>query len=175
MNTAVARSSRYKKIVIAISVAVPLVVTALFGVKVEGYDLTFLPPIYATINGITASLLLVAFIAVKNKKITLHERIMKICLLLSAAFLVMYLLYHMTSEPTAFGGVGTLKIIYYAVLISHILLSVAVIPMVLISYLRAWAGDYAGHRKLAKFAFPLWLYVAVSGVIVYLMISPYYG
>jgi putative membrane protein len=165
----------YKKLIIAVSIAIPLVVAVLFGVKVPGYDLSFLPPIYATFNGITAVLLVSALIAIKNGKRTLHENLMKTCIGLSAAFLVMYVLYHMTSDPTSYGGEGALKYIYFFILITHILLSVAVIPMVLFTFVRAWRGDYVRHRALAKITFPIWLYVAVTGVIVYLMISPYYA
>lgn len=175
MNTAAVKEVRYKKLIIALSLAIPLAVATLFGIKIEGYNFDFLPPIYATINGITAILLVFALIAIKNKKVKLHERLVKLCLTLSASFLVMYVLYHMTSNPTVFGGSGILKAIYFIILISHIILSVAVIPMVLLSYVRAWSGDYEGHRKLAKVTFPVWLYVAVTGVIIYIMISPYYG
>jgi putative membrane protein len=164
----------YKKLIIAVSIAIPLVVAVLFGVKVPGYDLSFLPPIYATINGVTAVLLVSALIAIKNGKRTLHENLMKTCIGLSAAFLVMYVLYHMTSDPTSYGGEGALKYIYFFILITHILLSVAVIPMVLFTFVRAWRGDYVRHKALARITFPIWLYVAVTGVVVYLMISPYY-
>lgn len=164
----------YKKLFIALSVAIPLVVALLFGVKIDGYDFSFLPPIYATINGITAMLLLVALWAVKNKKLKLHEWLMKTCLGLSAVFLAMYVAYHMTSESTSFGGEGTVKYIYFFILITHILLSIAVVPMVLFTLSRALAGNFEKHKALARFTFPIWLYVAVTGVVVYLMISPYY-
>jgi putative membrane protein len=175
MTTAAVKEIKYKKLIIALSIAIPLAVAALFGVRIEGYNFSFLPPIYATINGITAVLLVFAFIAIKNKNVALHERIIKLCLTLSASFLIMYMLYHMTSEPTTYGGAGIAKAAYFIILISHILLSVAVIPMVLLSYVRAWSGDFKGHRKLARVTFPIWLYVAVTGVIIYIMISPYYG
>jgi putative membrane protein len=165
----------YKKLIIVVSIAIPLVVAVLFGVKVPGYDLSFLPPIYATINGVTAVLLVSALIAIKNGKRRLHEYLMKTCIALSAAFLVMYVLYHMTSDPTSYGGEGAARYIYFFILITHILLSVAVIPLVLFTFVRAWSGDYARHRALAKITFPIWLYVAVTGVVVYLMISPYYA
>jgi putative membrane protein len=100
--------------------------------------------------------------------------LMKTCILLSAAFLVMYVLYHMTSDSTSYGGVGAIKYVYYFILITHILLSIVVVPLVLFTFLRAWLGDFERHKRLAKFTFPIWLYVAVTGVIVYLMISPYY-
>jgi putative membrane protein len=165
----------YNKLIVGVSILIPVVVAVLFGVKIPGYDLSFLPPIYATINGITAVLLVSAFIAIKRKNRIVHERLMKSCVVLSAAFLVLYVLYHMTSDSTPYGGVGPARYVYFFILISHILLSVGVIPMVLFTYLRAWRGEFTRHRALAKYTFPLWLYVAVTGVIVYLMISPYYS
>ena len=168
------RKEPYKKLIIAVSIVIPVVVAVLFGVKVPGYDLSFLPPIYATINGITAILLVTAVIAIKNGKRKLHERLMKTCILLSILFLVMYVLYHMTSDSTPYGGEGAIRYVYFIILISHILLSVIIIPMVLFTYVRAWSGDFERHRALAKFTFPIWLYVAVTGVVVYWMISPYY-
>lgn len=163
----------YRKLIIAVSIIIPLAVAALFGIKIPGYDLSFLPPIYATINGLTAVLLIAAVIAIKNGKRLVHERIMKICILLSVCFLVMYVAYHMTSETTHFGGTGPVRYVYLFILATHIVLSVVIIPMVLFSYVRALSGDFERHKKLSKVTFPLWLYVAVTGVVVYLMISPY--
>lgn len=167
---------KYKKLIIALSVAIPVVVAILFGVKLESVEpLTFLPPIYATINGITAVFLIAAVIAVKNKKIKLHETLMKICIGLSVAFLAMYVAYHMTSESTKYGNPDVfMRGIYFFILISHIVLSIAIIPLVLITYVRALAKRFDKHKKIAKITFPIWLYVAVTGVVVYLMISPYY-
>jgi putative membrane protein len=165
----------YKKLIIALSIIIPTVVAILFGMpKVKGYDFSFLPPIYASVNGLTAILLVTAVVAIKNGKRRLHERLMKTCILLSASFLVMYVAYHLTSESTAFGGQGAVRYIYFFILITHILLSIGVIPFVLFTYVRALTGNFERHRALAKFTFPIWLYVAVTGVIVYLMISPYY-
>ncbi len=164
----------YKKIIIVVSIVIPIVIAILFGVNVPGYDLSFLPHVYAAINGLTACFLVAAVVAIKNKKRNLHETFMKICIILSAAFLIMYVLYHMTSDSTSYGGEGSIRYVYFFILISHILLSIAVIPMVLFTYLRARLGEFDRHRALAKFTFPIWLYVAVTGVIVYLMISPYY-
>jgi putative membrane protein len=169
------QSGGYRKLIIAISIIIPVAVASLFGVKVEGYDFSFLPPIYATINGLTAILLVVAVIAIKNGKRSLHESLMKACILLSAAFLVLYVLYHMTSDSTSYGGSGILRGVYFFILISHILLSVIIIPLVLFTFVRALSGDFKRHKALAKITFPIWLYVAVTGVVVYLMISPYYS
>ena len=136
--------------------------------------LVFLPPIYATINAITALLLVFALMAIKRKKIALHQRLMQSCIVLSLLFLVMYIAYHMTTDPTPFLGEGSVKILYFFILISHIILSVALIPLVLISYVRAFQKEFPEHKKISKITFPIWLYVAITGVIVYIMISPYY-
>lgn len=170
---------KFSKYIVIISIVIPVVVAILFGVKLKnfGYDikpLSFLPPIYATINGITAAVLVAAVIAIKNGKRKLHERLMTTAIALSVAFLVMYVAYHMTSDSTKFGGEGAIRYVYFFILITHIILSIAIIPLVLVTYVRALASKFDKHKKIAKITFPIWLYVAVTGVIVYLMISPYY-
>ncbi|WP_286969321.1 DUF420 domain-containing protein [Flavobacterium sp. UBA4854] len=170
---------KYNKFIIAVSIVIPVVVAILFGVKLKdfGYNvepLSMLPPIYATINGFTAVVLVAAVLAIKNGNQKLHERLMTLAIALSVAFLVMYVAYHMTSDSTKFGGEGAIRYIYFFILVTHILLSIAIIPLVLITYVRALAQRFDRHRKIAKITFPLWLYVAVTGVVVYLMISPYY-
>ena len=170
---------KYRKWIIILSIAIPLVVALLFGIKLKdfGFDvdpLMFLPPIYAAINGFTALLLIAAVIAIKNGKQNLHENLMKTAIACSVAFLGMYVAYHMTSDSTKFGGEGVIAYLYYTILFTHIVLSIIIIPLVLITYVRALAGRFDKHRKIARITFPLWLYVAVTGVIVYLMISPYY-
>ena len=164
----------YRGLTIFLSIVIPLIVAVLFRVHIDGYDFSVLPPLYAFINGLTAVLLVASYWAIKNKRRFLHEAINKTCITLSAAFLILYVLYHMTSAPTPFGGEGVVKTIYYIILITHIVFSVAIIPMVLFTFSRALAGNFERHRRLARFTFPLWLYVAVTGVIVYVMISPYY-
>ena len=169
-----AEKNKYSIWIKIISVAIPLVVAILFNVRID-YELPiFLPPIYATINALTSVLLILALMAIKSKKIQLHQRLMQTCILLSLVFLVMYIAYHMTTDPTPFGGEGYVKILYFFILISHILLSIALIPLVLISYVRAFQKEFPAHKKISKITFPIWLYVAVTGVIVYLMIDPYY-
>lgn len=164
----------YKKLIIALSVVIPVSVALLFRVKIEGHNFTFLPPIYATVNGITAMLLLVALWAIRNKRRRLHEGLMKTCIGLSAAFLVMYVLYHVTTDSTTYGGAGLMRYVYFFILITHILLSIVVVPLVLFTFSRALAGNFEKHKALARFTFPIWLYVAITGVVVYFMISPYY-
>ncbi len=171
--------TKYNKLIVVLSVAIPLVVALLFGVNLRklGYDvqpLSFLPPIYATINGLTAVVLVAAVIAIKNGNRKLHENLMKVAIGCSVAFLGMYVAYHMTSDSTKFGGEGMIKYVYFFILISHILLSIIIIPLVLITYVKALAQRFDKHKKIAKITFPIWLYVAVTGVVVYLMISPYY-
>ncbi|MBD09494.1 MAG: hypothetical protein CMC68_01895 [Flavobacteriaceae bacterium] len=174
------KEKKYNKWIVVLSVVIPVAVAALFGINLRelGFDvepLTMLPPIYAGINGLTALVLIVAVIAIKNKNRKLHENLMKFAIALSVMFLVMYVAYHMTSDSTEFGGEGAIKYIYYFILITHILLSVVIIPFVLITYVRAITNNIERHKKIAKITFPLWLYVAVTGVVVYLMISPYYA
>lgn len=170
---------KFNKYIVIVSIIIPVVVALLFSVKLKdyGYDvepLSFLPPIYATINGITAVVLVAAVLAIKNGKRQLHKQLMTTAIALSLTFLVMYVAYHMTSDSTKFGGEGTIRYVYFFILITHILLSIAVIPLVLVTYVRALANKFDKHKKIAKITFPIWLYVAVTGVIVYLMISPYY-
>ena len=185
--------TKYNKLITAVSIIIPIAVAALFGVNLRklGYDvepLNFLPPIYATINGITAVLLVVAVLAIKNGKRKLHEYLMKTAIACSLAFLLMYVAYHMTSISAVFGdtnhnsileeservAIGFERINYLFILITHISLSVIIIPLVLITYVRALSKRFDKHKKLARITFPIWLYVAITGVVVYVMIAPYY-
>ncbi|REH56099.1 putative membrane protein [Tenacibaculum gallaicum] len=166
---------KYKKLITIVSIVIPIAVAALFGVKIPNVEpLSFLPPIYASINGFTAVLLVASVVAIKNGKRKLHEQLNTTAIICSALFLVMYVAYHMTSDSTKFGGEGMVKYVYFFILITHILLSIVIIPFVLITFMRARLGNFPEHKKIAKITFPLWLYVAVTGVVVYLMISPYY-
>jgi len=179
---------KYRPFIIVASIVVPVVVALLFGIKIEGYDFSFLPPIYATLNGITALLLIAAVVSIKNGNRKLHERFIKTAILCSLLFLVGYILYHITSEPTIYGDINkngvidieeastfkTSKFLYLIILLTHIVLSVIIIPLVLITYVKGIASNFVSHKKWAKITFPIWLYVAVSGVVVYLMISPFY-
>ena len=172
-----------------VSVAIPAVVALLFLIEPSGYELPiFLPPIYSSLNALTAVLLVLALIAIRSKKIQLHQKLMQTCIALSLSFLLMYIAYHMTSTSTVYGDIngdgirdlqenieiGNSLYIYLAILFSHILLSIALIPLVLISYVRAFQEEFSAHKKISKITFPIWLYVAVTGVVVYVMISPYY-
>ena len=166
---------KYKWLIIFVSILIPLVVLILFNVSLPNVEpLDSFPPVYATINGLTAVILVFALFAIKNKKIKTHEALMKVAIALSLIFLIMYVAYHMTSEPTPFGGDGYIKYFYFFILITHIFLSIFIIPLVLITYVRAISKHFESHRRIAKITFPLWLYIAITGVIVYIMISPYY-
>ncbi|MFD1161756.1 MULTISPECIES: DUF420 domain-containing protein [Hwangdonia] len=166
---------KYNKLIVVLSIVIPIIVAALFSVRIPNVEpLSFLPPIYATINGLTAVILVIAFFAIKKKNRVLHENLMTTAIWCSALFLLMYMAYHMTSDSTKFGGEGVIKYVYYFVLLTHIVLSIAVVPFVLITYARAITNNFEKHKKIARITFPLWLYVAVTGVIVYIMISPYY-
>jgi len=193
------KSRIYDILIWVVSIIVPLVVALLlftkwdydklvFDLRIPNQDpiilmenlpivkpLTFLPPIYATINGLTAILLVLAVYYIKKGKRKIHENLVKVCIALSLSFLVMYIAYHLTTDPTSFEGTGAISFLYFFILITHILLSIIVIPMVLVSYSRAVQSKFVLHKKIAKITFPVWLYVAVTGVVVYLMISPYYS
>lgn len=172
--------TKFKKAIIFVSILIPIVVAILFSVKLKDFGiivepLSYLPPIYATINGITAILLILAVISIKNGNRKRHEVLMKSAIACSLIFLVMYVAYHLTSDSTKFGGEGWIRTVYFFILISHILLSIIIIPMVLFTYVRALSQSFDRHKKLARITFPLWLYVAITGVVVYLMIAPYYA
>lgn len=170
------KEKRFKLIITILSIVVPVLVAILFRYKIPNVKpLSFLPPIYATINGLTAIFLIAALIAIKNGKRRLHERLNTAAIVCSVLFLVMYVAYHLTSDPTNYENDGIIRYVYYFILISHIILSVAVIPLVLITYMHAKLGNFYKHRKIAKITFPLWLYVAISGVVVYIMIAPFYA
>ena len=170
---------RMNTLAIVLSILVPLAVAILMNPRMPKMTLPFdpyiLPPFYATINAVTAVVLILAVYFIKQRKIDLHQRMIYIAMSLSATFLICYVLYHSSTQPTSYGGEGTIRYIYYFLLISHIILSAVVVPFVLFTFIRGFTRQDARHKKIAKWTFPLWLYVAVTGVICYLMISPYYG
>lgn len=167
--------NKYNLWIWIISIVVPVAVAVLFTVRIPGVErMGFLPPIYATINALTAVILIISVIQIKKGNRKNHEFLMKTAILLSLLFLLLYIAYHMTSDSTKYGGDGIVKYLYYFILITHIILSITVIPFVLITYVRAITGKFEKHKAIARITFPLWLYVAITGVIVYVMISPYY-
>jgi putative membrane protein len=165
----------YNVIIVVVSILIPVVVAVLSRVRISNIaPLDMLPPIYAIINGATAILLVFAVMQIKRGNKRKHQVLMKINILLSLLFLIMYIAYHVTSEMAIYGGEGIIRYVYYFILASHIILSGILVPLVLFTYKHAALGEYLKHRNLAKITFPIWFYVAVTGVVVYLMISPYY-
>lgn len=160
-----------------LSIAIPLVVALLLGIR-EKLDLGEwvynLPHVIGGLNSLTAVCLILALVAIKQKNIKLHQTMNTTALALGAIFLVCYVIYHASADSTPYGGDGALRTVYYVLLISHIVLSVSVVPLVLYAFYHAWNGDFDKHRKVVKYTFPIWLYVSVSGVAVYALISPYY-
>ena len=169
---------KYIPFIVAATIAIPAVVTLLaFAPQVSllgDFNYHLLPLFNAVINGTTFFVLIAGFMAIKNKKIALHRRLMTTAIALSVIFLVSYILFHAATEPTKFGGEGVVRSIYYFTLLTHIVLSAAVVPLVLISYVRALSERFDKHRKIARITLPIWLYVAFTGVLVYLLIAPYY-
>ncbi len=169
---------KYTGWIIIVSILLPVVISLLFffgGQNPEqGATWSFLPSTYAFTNGLTFFVLIFALIAIKKKNISLHKRLMQLAIGLSIYFLLAYVMYHYSVPATKFGGEGTIKTIYLTILASHIVLSIVLVPLVLFTYVRALAERFDKHRKIAKITFPIWLYVTLTGVVVYLMISPYY-
>lgn len=166
-----------KKLITVLSVLIPIVVAVLFFLPKNfevGEEVYYLPAFNAVINGLTSIVLVLAYAAIRKGDRILHKKLMLSALGLSVLFLLSYVTYHSLTESTPFGGEGWLKTVYYFILISHILLAIAIVPLVLISFSRALAEKYDQHKKIARITLPLWLYVTLTGVIVYLMISPYY-
>jgi putative membrane protein len=162
-----------KKVIWIISIGIPLIVVALFQIKID-YEMAFLPYVNAVINSLTLVCIFLALYFIKNKNRKMHERMMTTALILSVLFLLFYLLYHASSEEAKFGGEGVIRYFYFTLLISHILLSTIIVPLVLISLLYAKMEAFTKHKKIARYTFFIWAYVLISGILVFLMIEPYY-
>ncbi len=170
------RNRLLRGLIIGISVLIPALVTVLYVLPRPegGAGLQFLPFLNACINGTCTFVLIAGGVAIKQGHWKVHRGLMITAVLLSVAFLISYVSYHATHEPTSYGGSGFDATFYYFILISHILLAAAIVPLVLISLFKAYKKDFQGHRRVAKWTLPIWLYVTITGVLVYLMISPYY-
>jgi putative membrane protein len=178
MSNLVLSEKRATLVANVLSVVIPLVVAILLGIrtKVElGAWTHYLPHVIGVINTLTSLLLVLGLVAQKLGKIGLHRFAMTSAFCLGAVFLVCYVTYHLSNPSTTYGGSGGMRVLYYGLLISHIVLSLVVLPLVLRAFLFALTNQIARHRKVAKFAYPIWLYVSTTGVLVYLLISPYYG
>ncbi len=139
-----------------------------------GFDVHVFARINAFINSTVSLLLVLALVFVKQKKYALHKNTMLAAIVLSVLFLLSYIAHHLLSGNTAFGGQGAIRSIYFFVLITHVILAAVILPFILLTSYRSLTGEYAKHKRLAKITFPVWLYVSITGVIVYLMIAPYY-
>lgn len=160
-----------------LSVAIPLAVAALLSLpqKLDLGDWVYnIPHIIGVINTLTSVCLILALIAIKRNDVAWHRRFNTTALVLGALFLLCYVTYHASAPSTPFGGEGAIKWVYYFFLLSHILLSIGVVPLVLLAFFYAWNNMIDRHKKIVRYTYPIWLYVSVTGVIVYLMISPYY-
>jgi putative membrane protein len=160
---------------IAVSVVVLSLVVLMRRIKIDvGMDFHFLPPIHAILNSLTAVSLVAAVRFIKNKDVVSHQRMINVAMLLSAAFLTCYVAYHFTTEETRYGGTGAMRYVYFFFLITHVILAAVMLPFILFTYIRGYMRKVDSHKRLARWVFPLWLYVAVSGPICYLMLMPYY-
>lgn len=173
------KQKSYLRLIRILSVAIPLAVAVLLNPRVPKLQLgewtKSLPHLNALINTATSILLMVGYLMIKRGNIAAHRRAMQTAFVLGSLFLVSYVLYHLTNESTAFGGQGVgVRTFYYVILVSHIVLSIVVVPFVLLAVYYAWSNQIPRHKRIVKVTYPLWLYVSVTGVIAYLMISPYY-
>jgi putative membrane protein len=169
--------ARAKGLIYAVSFVVFAVVVLLGRVKLKldlGFDIHVFAAINAVINSIVAVLLVAGIITAKQRNYAVHRNIMLGAMGLSLLFLVSYIAHHLLAGDTRFGGEGTIRYIYYFILITHIFLAAIILPFILFTAYRALINENEAHRKLAKITWPIWFYVAVTGPIVYLMISPYY-
>jgi len=168
----------YQRLVNIISVAIPVAVAVLLNPQIPKVALgewtTILPHFNGIINSLTSVLLVAGLVFIRQKNIRLHRTTMLLAFALGSVFLVSYVLYHLSNESTAFGGEGWIRPVYYFLLISHIVLSIVVVRFVLLALYFALSNQIERHKKIVRWAYPIWLYVSVTGVIVYLMISPYY-
>jgi len=165
-------------LIITVSVLILGVVALLFYRSMPAgevdFDLTIFPKFHAVLNSLATLVLLAGFYFIKNGKVKPHKRCMGTGFFLSAVFFTSYVTYHSLSEPTSYGGEGVLKFIYYGVLTSHILLAVVIVPLVLFTLYFALTNQFHRHKRLARWTLPIWLYVTITGVLVYVLISPYY-
>ena len=164
--------------IIALSIAVPLIVVVLMNIETRtnllGLDVGTYPFFHAVINGLTAILLAIGFVLIKNNKMNLHRNVMMSAFLLSVVFLVSYVISKISHEPVPYGGEGLMRYLYFFILISHIVLSGIIVPLLLFTMYRALTGQYDKHKKIAKWTFPIWMYVSITGVLVYIFMQPYY-
>ena len=167
------RLSRYAWVV---SGAVFLMVVGMRRIRIEtDLDFSWLPPFYSSLNGIAAVLLVMALLAIKRSNAKLHRKLMTSAMIVSVLFLMCYVVYHITTDETKYCGEGAIRYVYFFLLITHIVLAAGILPFILFTYIRAFTNQFEKHVKMARWVFPLWLYVAISGPVLYLLLSPCYG
>jgi len=170
--------TRYKIIMGVLGAVVPLLVAVLYyfpeTFRIPGAQVRFLPAVNAVLNSLTALCLLAGFYFIKQKNVLAHRTMMGTAFAFGALFLLSYVAYHSQVPSTHFGGVGTIRLVYFFLLLTHISLAVVTVALVLFTLYFALTGQYTKHKRIARWTFPIWLYVSVTGVIVYFMISPYY-
>jgi len=172
--------TRYKVILGGLGIVVPVLVAILFyfhgTFQIPGMadKVKFLPALNAVLNSLTAVCLLAGFYFIRHKQVPQHRAMMGTAFALGSLFLLSYVAYHSQAEQTRFGGTGAIKAVYLFLLASHILLAIVTVALVLFTLYFALTAQFAKHRRIARWTFPIWLYVSVTGVIVYLMIAPYY-
>lgn len=177
-SPAVGSDKKFLVLIAILSIAIPVVVAMLFFMPKEGsssVDVSFLPTLHAILNSLTAVALVIGYYHIRKGNIRVHRGAMATAFGLSAIFLVSYVTYHFLGERTIYGGDGFLKLFYYFILLTHIVLAVVIVPLVLLSMYFALTEQFNRHRRVSKWTFPIWLYVAVTGVLVYILISPYYS
>jgi putative membrane protein len=170
------KEASVNRLIFVVSVAIPVLIAILFftpAIHLQA-DVSFLPKLNAIINSCVTVLLLAGFYFIKNKKKKQHKLCMLSAFSLSGLFLISYVVYHASAEDTKFGGEGFIRHIYFFILITHILLAAIILPFILITVSRALSERFDKHRKIARITWPFWLYVSVTGVIIYFIISPYY-
>ncbi|MDX1681089.1 MAG: DUF420 domain-containing protein [Akkermansiaceae bacterium] len=171
-------AARLKAIAWVLSAVVLVLVVLMQKIRIplpEGWSTMGLPPFHASVNALVALLLVIALVAIKLGRVRLHRTTMLAAMGFSVVFLLSYVAYHMTNDPTRYGGEGIARTVYFALLISHILLAAVSLPFILFTFIAAWTNQFRVHRRLARWVYPMWLYVAVTGPICYWMLRPYYG
>ena len=174
------KDSFFVPLIISLSIIIPIAVALLMlfpdvlHIESASFDFSSLPFFHAILNGCAAILLFTGFILIKNKNAKAHKISMLTAFVLSSIFLVSYVISKLTNAPVPFGGEGIMRYIYFFVLISHIILSIVVLPLALFSIYRGMTGEISKHKKIVKWTLPIWLYVTFTGVLVYIFMAPYY-
>jgi putative membrane protein len=174
----IAKNDRRARILIILVSVIVFGAVAFLGrveVPVGGsFDIHIFAKINAVINSVVSVLLVAGFVAVRNRRYNLHKKIMLTAMVLSVLFLISYICHHLFAGDTKFGGVGAIRYFYFVILITHIILAATILPFILFTAYRALIAEWPRHKKIARVTWPIWLYVSITGVLVYLLISPYY-